>query len=122
MEEYREQDKPTAISAKGHESAALNAWQLMLAEFDAELADGKGTFEQNTSQRSVQEEYSIYVMGALSAGSTFDPLGFWKVQPFLQNSPYLDSHKLLTDTRAYIPNDLSHCDGLFAHSSIRCPM
>ena len=47
---------------------------------DADIADGKATFGQKPTQQSVQEEYSIYVMGALSAGSTVDTLGFWKVK------------------------------------------
>ena len=81
MEEYRERDKPTATSAKEDEDVALNTWQLMLADFDADLADGQETFNQNAIQQSVQEEYSIYIMGALSAGSTLESA------IFLQNSP-----------------------------------
>ena len=84
MEEYWERDKPTATSAKEDEDVALNAWQLMLADFDADLADGQETFNRNAIQQSVQEEYSIYIMGALSAGSTFDTLGFWKVRYFFK--------------------------------------
>jgi hypothetical protein len=80
MEEYRERDDPTALSVKEQEDNPLNAWQLMVAEFDAKLADGKSTFKRSPAQQSVQDEYAIYVMGALSAGSTFDTLGFWKVR------------------------------------------
>ena len=79
MQKYREQDKPTPTSPAEHQDVPMNAWQMMVAGFDTEMADGKETFTRNPTQQSVQEEYSIYVMGALSAGSTFDTLGFWKV-------------------------------------------
>ena len=49
---------------------------MIIADFDAEISDGNETFGQNATQKSSEEEYSIYVMGALSAGSTFDTLGF----------------------------------------------
>ena len=69
----------------------MNAWQLMVANFDAELADGKSTFNQNTIELDLLEEYSTYSMGALSAGSISDTLGFWKVR--LQNLPdHINSH------------------------------
>jgi hypothetical protein len=45
MEEYQERDDPTALSVKEQEDNPLNAWQLMVAEFDAKLADGKSTFK-----------------------------------------------------------------------------
>lgn len=85
MEEYREQNKPTVTSAVEHQNVVLDAWEVIVAGFDLELADGKETFGRNTTQQSVQEEYSIYVTGALSAGSTTDTLAFWKVS-YLQNS------------------------------------
>ena len=37
MEEYQERDDPTALSVKEQEDNPLNAWQLMVAEFDAKL-------------------------------------------------------------------------------------
>jgi hypothetical protein len=121
MQEYRERDTPTATSAAEHQDVAMNAWQRIVADFDAEIADGIGTFTRNPTQQSVQDEYSIYVMGALSAGSTFDTLGFWKVR-ILRVHHNIKSYKLPTDTRTYISNDLSHRHGLSAHSSILCPM
>ena len=60
-------------------------------------------------------------MGALSAGSTLDTLGFWKVR-LLQIHRNIYSHKLSTDARAYISDDLSHRHGLLAYTSICCPM
>ena len=86
MEEYREQNLPAATSATEHQDIVMDAWQMIVADFDAEIADGKETFGQKPTQQSVQEEYSIYVMGSLSAGSTVDTLGFWKVR-YLQTSP-----------------------------------
>ena len=121
MREYWEQYTPTAMSAAEHQDVAMNAWQMIVADFDAEMADRKETFARNPSQQSVQEEYSIYVMGALSAGSTFDTLGFWKVR-FLRSHHNIYSYKLLADARAYLSNNLSHRHGLLAHTSIRCPM
>jgi hypothetical protein len=82
MEEYRTRVEPTATSAKEHEDTPMDAWQMIVANYDAEMADGKSTFNQNPTHQSVQEEYSTYVMGASSAGSTFDTLGFWKVRYF----------------------------------------
>ena len=76
MEEYREHEKPAVISAKENENLLINPWQIMIANFDAELSDGKATFNQKTTQQSVHEKYSIYVMVVLSAGSTSDTLGF----------------------------------------------
>ena len=80
MGEYRDQDIPAAALATERSSVVMNAWQRMVADFDADIADGKAMFWQKPTQQSVQEEYSIYVMGALSAGSTVDTLGFWKVK------------------------------------------
>jgi hypothetical protein len=81
MEEYRE-DKPTATSTVKNQ-VVMDAWQMIAAGFDAEMADGKDTFTQKPTQQSVNDEYTIYAMGALSAKSTSDVLGFWKVR-FLQ--------------------------------------
>jgi hypothetical protein len=58
----------------------MDAWQRIAADFDAEMVDGKATFSRKPIQQSMVEEYSTYVMGALSARSTFDTLGFWKVR------------------------------------------
>jgi hypothetical protein len=121
MGKYREHDKPTATSAAEHQDVAMNAWQIIVADLDAEMADGKETFARNPTQQSVQEEYSIYVMGALSAGSTFDTLGFWKVR-FLRIDHNIYSHKLLTDARAHISDHISHRHGLLASTSIRRPL
>lgn len=122
MEEYRERDTPTTTSAAEQDDVPVDAWQMMVADFDAEMADGKETFSRKPAQQqSVQEEYSIYVMGALSAGSTFDTLGFWKVR-FLQIHRNIYSHKISTDPRAYISNYFSHRHGLLAYTSIFCPM
>jgi hypothetical protein len=118
MDEYREVGKPTTASANERQDVVLNGWQLCIANLDAELADGKDTFNRKPAQQSVQEEYTIYVSGALSAGSTFDPMGFWKVRRFYKIYHNIYSHKLLIDTRAYLSNDLSHCNGLSTHSSI----
>ena len=83
MEEYREHGKPTATSIPQCEDVVMDAWQKVVADFDRVIADGKETFTTNPTQQSVQEEYSTYVMSALSARTTFDTLGFWKVG-FLQ--------------------------------------
>lgn len=91
MEKYRGTDKPKDTSAAETEEVEMNAWQKIMADFETELGDGKGTFARKSAQQSVQEEYSIYVMGALSAGSTFDTLGFWKVR-FLQIRRNIYSH------------------------------
>ena len=98
-----------------HLSCRASGWS------DECLADGKGTFAGKATQRSVKEEYSIYVMGALSAGLTFNMLGFWKVK-FLQIHYNICSYKLSTDAWAYISNNLLHHHGLLAHISICCPM
>jgi hypothetical protein len=84
MEDYRQRILPAATSIVEKQDIEMDAWQRMVAHFDAEISDGKETFGRKPTQQSVQEEYSIYVMGALSAGSTVDTLGFWKVS-FLQN-------------------------------------
>jgi hypothetical protein len=84
MDEYRERDMPAAASAAEHQDVVKSSWQMIIDGFDAEIADGKETFSRKPTEQSVQKEYSIYAMGALSAGSTSDTLGFWKVR-FLQN-------------------------------------
>ena len=113
---------PTTTSATEHQDAVMDAWQIIVANFDAEISDGKETFGRKAAQQSVEEEYSIYVMGALSAGSTVDTLGFWKVSSFLQILRNICTHKLLTDARAYLPDDLSHRHGLFAYTGVCCPL
>jgi hypothetical protein len=86
MEEYLEQDRPAAVSDAEHQEVVLDAWQMIVADFDAEISDGKETFGWKATQQSAQEEYAIYVMGALSAGSTLNTLGFWKVRKIFTNS------------------------------------
>ena len=81
MKEYQEHDKPIATLDAEHENVVMNAWQMIVANFDTELAHGRETFTQR-AQQSVEEEYSRYVMGALSGGSVFDTLGYWKVSFF----------------------------------------
>jgi FPC/CPF motif-containing protein YcgG len=83
MEDYRQQYMPAATSVIEKQDVQMDAWQRMVADFDAEIADSRNTFGRKPTQQSVQEEYSIYVMGALSAGSTVDTLGFWKVKILL---------------------------------------
>ena len=83
MEDYRQQYIPAATSVIEKKDVQMDAWQRMVADFDAEIADGQDTFGPKPTQQSVQEEYSTYVMGALSAGSTVDTLGFWKVKNLL---------------------------------------
>lgn len=90
MEEYRKHDKPAAASAVEQQDVAMNAWQMMVADFDAEMGDGKETFTQKPTLQSIQEEYAIYVLGA-TPGSTFDTLGFWKVR-FLHFHRNIYSH------------------------------
>jgi hypothetical protein len=80
MEEYWQHKIPAVTSVIERQGVVMDAWQMIVADFDAKMADGKETFGQNPIQQSVKEEYSIYVMGALSAGSTVDTLGFWKVR------------------------------------------
>jgi hypothetical protein len=80
MEKYRQRKIPAVTSVIEHQDVVVDAWQMIIADFDAEMVDGKKTFGRNPTQQSVKEEYSIYVMGALSAGSTVDTLGFWKVR------------------------------------------
>jgi hypothetical protein len=76
MEEYWEQYNPTATSAAEHQEVVMDAWQQIAADFDAEMVDGKATFSRKPIQQSVVEEYSTYVINALSAGLTFNTLGF----------------------------------------------
>ena len=84
MKEYQEHNKPIAMPDAEHENVVMNAWQMIVTNFDTELADGRETFTQR-AQQSVEEEYSIYVMGALSGRSVFDTLGYWKVSFFLDS-------------------------------------
>ena len=65
MEEFQEQNKPVTTSAAEHQDVMMYAWQMIVADFDCEIADGKETFGQKPTQQSVQEEYSIYVMRSL---------------------------------------------------------
>jgi hypothetical protein len=83
MVQYRKHDESTAGSAAVPEVTVMTSWQRIVAEYDAELGDGLGTFTRQCTQQSVEEEYSMYALGALSLGLTFDTLGFWKVR-FLQ--------------------------------------
>jgi hypothetical protein len=46
MEKYREQYKPTATSAAEHQEVVMDAWQRIVADFDAKMADGKTTFNR----------------------------------------------------------------------------
>jgi hAT family C-terminal dimerisation region len=80
MEEYQQRKMPAVTSVIEHQDVVMDAWQMIVADFNAEIADGKETFGRNPTQQSVKEEYSIYVMGASSAGSMVDTLGFWKVR------------------------------------------
>lgn len=60
---------------------ALDGWYDFVADFENELDDGKATFSRRevTVQQTVEEEYSTYVMGAPSSGTTLDTLKFWQV-------------------------------------------
>ena len=85
MGEYHEHDAPsTSImpAQDADQSVTLNAWQDFIADYKAELGDGKATFGYKPQQQSVNKEYSTYVMGALAAGSTSDALRFWRVSYF----------------------------------------
>lgn len=97
MEEYRELNKPTATTAAEQQDVILDAWQMIVADFDAEMADRKETFAQNPTQPSVDDEYNIYTSGALSAGSIVGTLGFWMVRCLLFCYNIFSYH-LLTDT------------------------
>jgi hypothetical protein len=80
MVQYRKHDEYTAGSAAVPEETAMTSWQRIVADYDAELGDGLGTFTRQCTQQSVEEEYSMYAVGALSLGSNFDTLGFLKVR------------------------------------------
>lgn len=60
---------------------ALDGWQNFVADFEDELDDGKATFTRRevTVKKTVEEEYSTYVMGAPSSGTMLDTLKFWQV-------------------------------------------
>jgi hypothetical protein len=77
MAEYH--DSATSTMQSQSSAVTLDSWQQFIADYEAELGDGKATFNFNTGPQSIQEEYTTYVMGALSAGSTSDTLGFWRV-------------------------------------------
>ena len=40
MGEYRDQDMPAAALATERSEVVMNAWQRMVADFDADIADG----------------------------------------------------------------------------------
>jgi hAT family C-terminal dimerisation region len=80
------------------QDVVMDAWQMIVADFDAEMADGKKTFGRNPTQQSVKEEYFIYIMSALSAGSMVDTLGFWKVRIYHNR---LSMFKLLNCQQAH---------------------
>jgi hypothetical protein len=84
MESYRARKVPGGIAANTQvtteQPAVLNAWQNLIANFEAELNDGQATFTQETTvQQTVEQEFSTYVMGARSSGTTLDTLKFWQV-------------------------------------------
>lgn len=119
MEEYRAHE-PTATSAAGLHNIAMNPYQLAMANFERDLADGKQTFNRNPGQESVQQEYSTYVMNALP---NFDTLGFWRVRVLrhFQNSFLFSiSHKSSVDPRAHFPDDISYCNGLPTNTVVCC--
>jgi hypothetical protein len=87
MEKYREHDKPAAMSVAEHRDVAMDAWQRIVADFDAEIGDGKGIFTQRSStQQSIEDEYIAYVTSTPSSGSVFDTLAFWKVSIYSTSS------------------------------------
>jgi hypothetical protein len=44
MEEYWQQKMPAVTSVIEHQDVVMDAWQMIVADFDAEMADGKETF------------------------------------------------------------------------------
>lgn len=95
MEEYRGRDTPTTVSITQHSNVALDSWQEFVVEYEAELADGRATFNHNPPRQTVQEEYSTYVMGALAAGSTSNTLEFWRVS-FFPGNPHALLYSIAT--------------------------
>lgn len=88
MENYRTSSTinsggPTAeMQANAIHTPALDGWYDFVADFEDELDDGKATFSRRevaAVQQTVEEEYSTYVMGAPSSGTTLDTLKFWQV-------------------------------------------
>jgi hypothetical protein len=47
MEEYREENMPDPTSAMQCQDVMMDPWQMMVANFDAEMADGKETIGRN---------------------------------------------------------------------------
>jgi hypothetical protein len=41
MEEYRQQKMPAVTSVIEHQDVVMDAWQMIVADFDAEMADAK---------------------------------------------------------------------------------
>jgi hypothetical protein len=89
MEKYRASDINSGSAAAEMQTSviqstsALDAWQDFIAEYEAELDDGKATFSQDTAvQQTVEQEYSTYVMGAPSSGTMLDTLNFWQASTF----------------------------------------
>ena len=73
---------PTAEQANATQfTPALDGWYDFVADFEDELDDGKATFSwrEVTMHQTVEDEYTTYVMGALSSGTTLDTLKFWQV-------------------------------------------
>ena len=62
---------------------ALDAWQEFIVDYKAKLGDCKAMFAHIPNQQSMDKEYSTYTIGTLSAGSTSDTLGFWRVKQVL---------------------------------------
>jgi hAT family C-terminal dimerisation region len=98
MEEYWQRKMPAVTSVIEHQDVVMDAWQMIVADFDAEMADGKEIFGRDPTQQGVKEEYSIYFMGALSAGSMVDTLGFRKVRIYHNR---LSMFKLLNCRQAH---------------------
>jgi hAT family C-terminal dimerisation region len=121
---------PAVTSVIGCQDVVMDAWQMIVADFDTKMADGKETFGQNPTQQSVKEEYFIYVIGALSAGSMVDTLGFWKVRIYhnrlsmfkLLNCRQVHEHTFPTIFRIamdYLPIQASTvlCERVFSSSA-----
>lgn len=91
MEKYRASSVDSGATVEMQANAtqftpALDGWQNFVAEFEDELDDGKATFSRRevTVQKTVEEEYSTYVMGAPSSGTMLDTLKFWQVSTGIQ--------------------------------------
>lgn len=86
MEKYRRTSGIDSGNAEMQANAtqfapALDGWRDFVADFEDELDDGKATFSRRgvPVQQTIEEEYSTYVMGAPSSGTTLDTLKFWQV-------------------------------------------